>query len=224
MREFLWRTLAFLAAITCTFGNLAAYGQTNIKRLLAYSTIAHAGYMIMPVPAAILLADSNPEAAQRAIAALAFYVGVYLFMNLGAFAVVAFLRNMIRSEEIADYAGLIRRAPVVTICFAVILVSLIGIPPFAGFVGKLLIFYSLVEARLWTLLVIAGLNTAISLYYYLRVVRIMTIDPEPATRLPATMSFIPGTFVVAMTIPLFALFIGWDSLNEWAQAAARQLF
>ena len=145
-------------------------------------------------------------------------------MNLGAFAVVAFLRNMIRSEEIADYAGLIRRAPVVTICFAIILVSLIGMPPLAGFIGKWLIFYSLVEAKLWTLLVIAGLNTAVSLYYYLRVVKIMTIDPEPDTRLPGTMSFIPGTFVMAMTIPLLALFIGWDSLNELARTAARQLF
>ena len=105
-----------------------------------------------------------------------------------------------------------------------VLISLIGIPPFAGFIGKLLIFYSLVEAKLWTLLVIAGLNTAVSLYYYLRVIKIMTIDPEPAQRLPATMSFIPGAFVVAVTIPLFALFIGWDSLNAMAQAAAQQLF
>ena len=78
-------------------------------------------------------------------------------------------------------------------------------PPLAGFIGKLLIFYYLVEAKLWTLLVIAGLNTAISLYYYLRVVKIMTIDPEPEHRVPATMSFIPGTFVVAVTLPLFVL-------------------
>ena len=75
------------------------------------------------------------------MAALAFYVGVYLFMNLGAFAVVAFLRNAMRSEEIADYAGLIRRSPVVVVCFRSILFSLIGLPPLAGFVGKLLIFY-----------------------------------------------------------------------------------
>ena len=85
-RDFIWQLLAFMAVITCTFGNLAAYGQTNIKRLLAYSTIAHAGYMIMPVAAAMVLAGTDPEAARAAIAALAFYAGVYLFMNLGAFA------------------------------------------------------------------------------------------------------------------------------------------
>ena len=83
--------LAFVAVITCTFDNLAAYGQTNIKRLLAYSTIAQAGYMIMPVPAAMVLSGSNPDAASKALASMAFYAGVYLFMNLGAFAVVAFL-------------------------------------------------------------------------------------------------------------------------------------
>jgi len=113
---------------------------------------------------------------------------------------------------------------VVVVCFAVILVSLIGIPPFAGFVGKLLIFYYLVEAKLWALLVIAGLNTAISLYYYLRVVKVMTMDPEPENRLPATMSFLPGTFVVAVTLPLFILFLGWSNLNTLALAAARHLF
>ncbi len=80
---------AFLAAITCTFGNLAAYGQTNIKRLLAYSTIAHAGYMMMPIAAGLVLAGKNPAAAEAAFAAVPFYAGVYLFMNLGAFAIVA---------------------------------------------------------------------------------------------------------------------------------------
>ena len=189
-----------MAIITCTFGNLAAYGQTNIKRLLAYSTIAQAGYMIMPVPAAMVLAGSDPQAASGAMASMAFYVGVYLFMNLGAFAVVAFLRNAIRSEEIADYAGLIRRSPIVVVCFSVILFSLIGLPPLAGFAGKLLIFSYLVQAKLWTVLVIGGLNTAISLFYYLRVVKVMTMDPEPENRLPVSFSFIPGTFVVAVTL------------------------
>ncbi len=224
VRDFLWRVLAFIAVITCTFGNLAAYGQTNIKRLLAYSTIAQAGYMIMPVPAAMVLADSDPQAARAAMAAMAFYAGVYLFMNLGAFAVVAFLRNVLHSEEIADYAGLIRRAPIVAVCFSVILVSLIGLPPLAGFAGKLLIFSYLVQAKLWTVLVIAGLNTAISLYYYLRVVKIMTFDPEPENRLPVNLSFIPGTYVVLISLPLFILGIWWNNLNELATAAARHLF
>ena len=134
--RFIVHLLAIVAAITCTFGNLAAYGQTNIKRLLAYSTIAHAGYMMMAVAAAVQLAGTNAVSAREAVAALVFYLGVYVFMNLGAFAIVAFLRGAIGSEEIADYAGLIRSVPVVAVALVAILVSLIGIPPLAGFIGK----------------------------------------------------------------------------------------
>ena len=223
VRDFLSQVLAVLAVVTCTFGNLAAYGQTNIKRMLAYSTIAHAGYMIMPVAAAIALSGRNPLAAEAAIGALTFYMGVYLFMNLGAFAVVAFLRNILHSEEIADYAGLVRRAPITVICFSLLMFSLIGLPPLAGFNGKFLIFARLVDAKMWAVLVIGGLNTAISLFYYLRVVKIMTIDPEPEHRLPLAIPFIPGTFVVAMTLPVVLLGVWWNGLNEWALAAARHL-
>jgi NADH-quinone oxidoreductase subunit N len=110
VRKFIVILLAIMAAVTCTFGNLAAYGQTNIKRLLAYSTIAHAGYMIMAVAAAVYMAGSNAAGAREAIAALMFYLVVYVFMNLGAFAIVAFLRNAIGSEEIAEYAVRLLRA------------------------------------------------------------------------------------------------------------------
>ncbi|HEY2893161.1 MAG TPA: proton-conducting transporter membrane subunit [Pirellulales bacterium] len=155
---------------------------------------------------------------------MAFYAGVYLFMNLGAFAIVAFLRNTLHSEEIADYGGLIRRSPLVVICFSIILISLIGLPPFAGFVGKLQIFYYLVQAKLWTVLVIAGLNTAISLVYYLRVVKVMTMDPEPEQRVAATMPFIPATYMALVTLPIVILGIWWNDLAELANSAARQLF
>jgi NADH-quinone oxidoreductase subunit N len=215
VRSFIAQLLAFVAIITCTFGNLAAYGQNNIKRLLAYSTIAHAGYMIMPIAAAITLADQNTVQASNALAGLAFYIGVYLFTNLGAFAVVAFLRNEIRSEEIPDYAGLLRRAPIVVVCFALLMISLIGIPPLAGFFGKFWIFAALVDARLWTVLVIGGLNTAISLYYYLRVIKIMTVDAEPESRLPMSISFAPGTFVVLCTAPVVLLGIWPEVFNDW---------
>jgi len=224
VRDFLWKVLAFIAVITCTFGNLAAYGQTNIKRLLAYSTIAQAGYMMMPVPAAMVLAGQDPDAARAAISSMAFYAGVYVFMNLGAFAIVAFLRNALHSEEIADYAGLIRRAPIVVICFSGILVSLIGIPPLAGFFGKYQIFLALVNAKLYSVLVIAGLNTAISLYYYLRVIKVMTIDPEPESRLPLTISYIPGTYVVLVSVPIVILGIWPENLNALARIATLQLF
>jgi NADH-quinone oxidoreductase subunit N len=222
-QDFISKLIALLAVITCTFGNLAAYGQTNIKRLLAYSTIAHAGYMMMPVAAAMALADADPAGARAALSALAFYIAAYFFMNLGAFAIVAFLRNAIGSEEIADYAGLIRRTPITVICFSAILFSLVGMPPFSGFIGKLLVFASLMNAGLLTVLVIGGLNTVLSLVYYLRVVKVMTMDPEPEQRLPVQIPFIPGVFTVALTVPVVVLGFDWNGLNSWAQTALSRL-
>ena len=145
VRSFVAKLIAFFAIITCTFGNLAAYGQNNLKRLLAYSTIAHAGYMMMPISAAVAMAGIDNIGAESAIAALAIYMAVYLFMNLAAFSVVALYRNAMRSEDVTDYAGLIRRSPLTVVCFAATLFSLIGLPPLAGFVGKFAIFASLVD-------------------------------------------------------------------------------
>jgi NADH-quinone oxidoreductase subunit N len=237
VRSFIAKLIAFFAIITCTFGNLAAYGQSNIKRLLAYSTIAHAGYMMMPVSAAVAMAGIDPAGSSRAVAGLAIYIVVYLFMNLGAFAVVAFLRNAMRSEEIADYAGLIRRCPLTVVCFALILFSLVGLPPLSGFIGKFAIFASLVEGwqtleaagepgfYLLLLVIVGGVNTAISLFYYLRVVKVMTIDPEPADRPPLVYSDVSlaGAYLWLITLPTAGLIVTWDWLSEMASAAARNL-
>lgn len=214
--------IALLAAVTCTFGNLAAYAQTNVKRLLAYSTIAHAGYMMMPVAAVVALGADNPEGTRYAVASLAFYVGIYLFMNLGAFAAVAFLRNVLGSESIADYAGLIRRSPGLAICLSIILFSLVGLPPLAGFAAKFAVFAALVDAGLIALLVVAGLNTALSLFYYLRVVKVMVLDPEPEDR-PAPeipLASIPGVYCAVLTLPILLLGVWWAGLFDWAQRAA----
>ena len=178
MRFYLASLVALLAAVTCTFGNLAAYGQTNIKRLLAYSTIAHAGYLMMPVAAAITLAGdmAHRERTSNAVAALIVYLGVYLFMNFGAFAIVAFVRNARESELIADYAGMVRRSPAVAVAMAVILFSLVGLPPLAGFSAKFAAFAALLDAKMYLLLIIGGLNTVLSLFYYLRVVKVMMLE------------------------------------------------
>jgi NADH-quinone oxidoreductase subunit N len=146
-------------------------------------------------------------------------------MNLGAFAVVAFFRNALRSEEIADYSGLIKQSPGIVICFATILLSLVGLPPLAGFAGKFLAFAALTDAELYTLLVIGGLNTAISLFYYLRVVKVMTLDPEAPQRLPVSLSVVSpeGVYILIVTLPVIVLGIWWDPLNRWAQAAAQRL-
>jgi NADH-quinone oxidoreductase subunit N len=231
-RNYMAMLVGFLAAITCTFGNLAAYGQTNIKRLLAYSTIAHAGYMMMPIAAGLVLAGKHPDAAEAAFAAVPLYAGVYLFMNLGAFAIVAFLRNALRSEEIADYAGLIRSSPGLVICFATILFSLVGLPPLAGFAGKFVIFSALVDGMqsdargmMIALLVIGGLNTAVSLFFYLRVVKVMTFEPEPKNRAPFSFPLVSfaGAYVVAISLPVLLLGIWWNDLYQWAHKAASQL-
>ena len=137
---------------------------------------------------------------------------------------MAFLRNALHSEEIADYAGLIRRSPIIAVCFSIILFSLIGLPPLAGFAGKLQIFYYLVQAKLWTVLVIAGLNTAISLVYYLRVVKIMTIDPEPENRIDGASRSCRARMSWLVTLPLVFLGIWWNRLAELATSAAGQLF
>jgi len=222
VRDYIIGLVGLIAAVTCTFGNLAAYAQTNIKRLLAYSTIAHAGYMMMPVAAIVVLMGSKDAPAQDGVAALAFYVGAYLFMNLGAFAIVAFMRNVMRSEEIADYAGLIRRSPGLVICFSMILISLIGLPFFSGFFAKMLAFYILVPAKLYWLLVVGGLNTALSLFYYLRIIKAMTMEPEPADRLPVDFSMISpqGVFVALVTIPVVVMGVFPDAFLVFAKAAA----
>jgi NADH-quinone oxidoreductase subunit N len=226
VRDFVVRLLAIVAAVTCTFGNLAAYGQTNMKRLLAYSTIAHAGYMIMAVAAAVKLTGSDMGGAREAVAALVLYVTMYVFMNLGAFAIVAFLRGAIGSEEIASYGGLIRSCPATSIALAGILVSLVGIPPMAGFIGKFAIFRALMDAGgpwMMSLFVIAGVNTVISLIYYLRVAKVVCMDPEPENRGPVTLGVLPVAYALIVALPVLIYGIDPSRLTELAHQAASQL-
>lgn len=226
VRTYLATLIAVVAAVTCTFGNLAAYGQSNIKRMLAYSTIAHAGYMMMPVAAMALLTGQSASAADQAVASLLIYIGVYLFMNLSAFAIVAFLKQAMGSEEIHDYAGLVREAPLLTILMVLTLASLLGIPPLAGFLGKFAAFAVLAEAgtpMTIALLVSAGLNTVISLVYYWRVVRVMCLMPEPITRGPLQLTAWPTAYAVLVTLPLLLIFLFPSGLTNLAQAAAETL-
>lgn len=223
--EIIVPTLAFIATLTTTFGNLAAYSQTNLKRLLAYSTIAHAGFMIMG------LATLTHQGAE----AVLFYLVTYLFMNLGAFAVVAFLRNATGSEDLRQYRGLVQRSPVLVCTLGVFLLSLVGLPPFAGFAGKFQIFSALfdgakattspiVRYSLYALVLVGGLNTVISLFYYLKVLKVMVLDkpleeiegqPVPA------ISVGPGqtAYVVVLATIIVVLGIQWNQLTDAAQQA-----
>lgn len=231
--------IGVVAAITATFGNLAAYSQTNMKRLLAYSTIAHSGYMLMAVAALIVLrAGVDPTSADfdsrsaYAVEGLLYYLAVYFFMNLGAFAITALIRNEIFSEEIEDYAGLGFQAPVLAIGMGLCLFSLVGLPPLGGFVGKLFVFASVYDAgfvhpAMWGILAVGGLNTVFSLFYYLRVMKIMYLQDRPAdaraVRLPAWSN--ASLFVLILTLPLLLPLGIWISLvSGVANRAAMSLF
>lgn len=229
--------LGVVAMITMTFGNLAAYSQSNIKRLLAYSTIAHAGYMLMAVSAMLVMQNSDQASAlgqeiNACIGGLLYYLAVYLFMNLGAFAVVAMIRNYTFSEEIDSYAGLIRQSPALCVCMMFCMFSLVGIPPFGGFFGKLMIFGSVYKAgdihwSMYLLLAVGGLNTVFSLIYYLRVLKTMVIDERPADARPLRLPALEGIYVGLLGA--FVLILGCapfipDGLSTIAGEAANSVF
>lgn len=227
VRRFFVILVSLIAIVTCTFGNLAAYGQTNIKRMLAYSTIAHAGFMMMAIGAAIALAGRDPAGAQSAVSALLLYVVFYLFMNLSAFAIVAFLRNSMHSEQISDYAGLVKSSPLTAVLMTAVLVSLIGLPPLAGFWPKLHVLRALFTAGgplMMTVLVVAAFNTAISLVYYLRVAKVMCIDDEPDTRGAISLGFLPAAYVFVVALPVVIFGITPDRVINWTNVAASSLF
>lgn len=168
-----WEPLLWLlSALTMTVGNVVAVRQTNIKRLLAYSSIAQAGYVLM----GLVVMRTSPWGVQAAL----IYLLAYLFMNLGAFAVVVVVSNALGSDAIEDYAGLARRSPLSAACLLIFLLSLAGIPPLAGFVGKFVLFAAVIDARFYGLAVIAVINSVVAAFYYFRVVRAMYLEPARA--------------------------------------------
>ncbi|HYM70082.1 MAG TPA: NADH-quinone oxidoreductase subunit N [bacterium] len=161
--------LAALAAVTMSVGNLLALSQPNIKRMLAYSSIAHAGYMMIGVVAL----TASPTAVGSGIAAVLYYLLAYVFTNVGAFAVVIAAERALGSDAIADYAGFARRAPLSGLAMVVFMLSLAGVPPTALFWGKLSLFGAALQSGFGWLAVVGILNSAASLYYYLGVLRVM---------------------------------------------------
>ena len=209
--------IGVLAAVTATFGNLSAYGQTNIKRMLAYSTIAHAGYMLMAVSALMVMKFSKNGGAESTavtlscIEGLIYYLFVYLFMNLGAFGIVALIRNQIFSEEIEDYNGLVTQCPLLCFCMALCIFSLIGLPPMGGFFAKLVIFASVFKATsvhwaMWFVLGAGAINTVFGLFYYIRVLKAMYLKPRPEGARKVSYDLTPvGLFVLMICLPTLGL-------------------
>ncbi len=163
-----WTGLLGVVAVACmTVGNLAAITQTNIKRMLAYSSISHVGYILL----GLVAAGTGPEGNQNGLIGIAFYIFAYAFMNLGAFAVVIILRRKgLIGDELDDLNGLIRRSPMAAVLMLIFMLSLAGIPPTAGFLGKYYIFLALLQTGHYSLAIFAALYVIPALYYYFRVV------------------------------------------------------
>lgn len=189
-----WSTIFLLLCVaTLVLGNVVALAQTNIKRMLAYSSIAHAGYVLIGVVAA----GQTGGAAGNGIASVMLYLSLYAFMTFGAFAIVAMLRKGgIEGEEIEDFTGLAKRHPLAALLMMLFMVSLAGIPPTAGFIGKFYVFMSAVEAGMTWLAVLALIFAAISAYYYLRVVMVMYM------REPGEVTVTSPRFVMSPTLSI----------------------
>jgi NADH-quinone oxidoreductase subunit N len=200
--------IGVLAVVTMTMGNLVAIQQNSIKRMLAYSSIAHAGYMMLALPVLSM----------EAIESIMIYLFVYVFMNLGAFFIVITVKNKTGGETFDDYQGLGWKMPVVGSLMTLFMLSLTGLPPTAGFVGKLYIFKTLVGAGsdfLW-LVVAGGINSVISLYYYFHVVKVMFLGGERSDTISYPPSLMFGLMVFT-AIPSLLLGLYWNPLASWVK-------
>ncbi len=209
--------LAVFSAITMTVGNLVALKQTNIKRLLAYSSIAHAGYAMIGVVTASSLG----------VASVIFYLLAYIVTNLAAFGIVMAFSRVAGSDEIKDYAGLSRRSPGLALAMLVAFLSLAGMPPFGGFVAKVFVFASAVKVNMIWLAIVGIINSIIGVYYYLIVLKVVYLyrmegENEEAHPIPMTRPYSIALVVLSVGVLLVGtLFAPWFSMSS---AAANLLF
>ncbi len=211
--EFPWPlVLGVLAMATMTVGNFAAIGQDNLKRLLAYSSIAHAGYLLMAA------AVGSP----LAVRGILLYLPIYLLMNMGAFLVVMAVRERTGSESIEAYRGLSSRAPYLAVVMAIFLFSLTGIPPFAGFIGKFFLFAAALQTKspfFYVVAVVGVLNSVVSLYYYARIVRACFLE-KPVEGEASLFVGAPARAVLGvLAVPTLVLGIWWGPLLNVVEKA-----
>ncbi|HEX5866524.1 MAG TPA: NADH-quinone oxidoreductase subunit NuoN [Beijerinckiaceae bacterium] len=207
--------IIFISIASMALGSFAAIGQRNIKRLMAYSSIANVGYALLGLAAGTV----------QGVQGVAIYMAIYLAMTLGAFAcILAMRRENLMYENVEDLSGLARTHPVIAFCFAAMLFSLAGIPPLAGFFAKLYVFAAAIEAGLFVLVVIAAITTVIGAYYYIRIVKVMYFDEPVGAFEPMPVNL---KLVLAPTTALVLLFF-LPGIPSWivgaADAAARSLF
>ena len=203
-----WKTIFIVISIlTMTLGNFAALWQSNMKRLLAYSSIAHAGYILLG-----LTVLSN-----QGLTAMLIYFGIYIFMTLGAFFVVMLISNKLGTEELEDYKGLGYASPWLGISIGIFLVSLTGLPPTAGFIGKLYLFIALVDAKMIAVAVIALLNSVVSLYYYIKVLRYMYLVKVETEKPEIIVSPANIAMLVILLAPIIILGIYFTPIVDLAK-------
>lgn len=204
--------VAILAAVTIIVGNLVAMSQNNIKRLLAYSSVAQAGYILVGLV----------TATEAGIKGVMFYAFLYVFATVGAFTVAAYFYNITGSDEIKDYAGLSQRSPLMAVVMLVAMLSMAGIPPLAGFVGKFYLFKTIIDNYLW-LAFIGLIMSMVSVYYYLRVALVMYRD-EPADPTPIKISSPVAITLVVTMVATIAIGVYPGPLSELINAAAHTFF
>ena len=213
-------TIGVLGAVTCTVGNTGALVQDNIKRLLAYSSIAHAGYMLCALSllvknrADLAVGRGSATLEVAAAQAILLYLAVYLFMNLGAFTVAGLIYRETSRETLDEYEGLGRRAPLLALAMGAFMFSLVGLPPFAGFVAKFNLMAVLWAngGWWWALVAVIGVNTIISLYYYLRVIKVMYLSPSDRPALSPNPLGVGLAMLCAVV--LVAMLVGYGAVDR----------
>ncbi len=191
--------IAVLSVITMTFGNTVALRQTNIKRLMAYSSIAHAGYMIM----AMVVFNA------QGFTAILFYLIIYMFMNFGAFWVIITMTKRLNSDEISAFRGLGYRSPYAAVALAIFLFSLTGLPPLAGFIGKFYLFAAVIKAEWYVLAILGVLNSVVSLYYYANIVRTMFLESAPVQE-AVPFNLYDKVLVTVLLVPVLLFGVYWS--------------
>ncbi len=207
--------IGLISAVTMTLGNLTALHQMNVKRLLAYSSIAHAGYILMGVVVLDLYGSS----------AVLIYLAVYLFMNLGAFAVVQSVADSEGSEDITAFRGLGYRSPFLAVSMGIFLFSLAGLPPLAGFIGKFYLFAALIRTNAFWLVVLAVIgivNSLIALFYYVRIIREMFLT-QPDNKAALVVARANLSLIGLLVVPTVVFGIYWEPLRRIVKAAAAAL-
>ncbi len=198
-----------MAALTMTVGNVTAIGQKSVKRMLAYSSISHAGVMM----AALCMIN------EVGIRSVVFYGITYLFMTLVAFYITSIVQDQYGNDHFERFQGLIYRYPFMAIMMTIVMFSLTGLPPLAGFVAKFNIISALLTSRFYALAIVLALNSVVSAYYYMKIVRLMTLKTQESNETIEGFGFLNQMVIVVMTAPVLVLGIFWDGIMAVASGA-----